>query len=174
LNKSDTMKVLAVLEVSYPQHFKSLSQVQKNNMVNLWTKLFQHDNYKIVITAVEHHIMNDTKGFFPVIGAIREMMYQLNNLNEITEQEAWNIIRKAISNSYTVRESFEAMPPLVKRIVGSASQLGSWALMDLNTVNSVVSSNFQRSYKALAAKQKGIVKINPMLTTNNTKLLEVD
>ena len=73
-----------------------------------------------------------------------------------------------------MRESFEAMPPLVKRIVGSASQLGSWALMDLNTVNSVVSSNFQRSYKALAASQKEIIKINPMLTGSNTKLLGGD
>jgi len=38
--------------------------------------------------------------------------------------------------------------------VGSPNQLRAWALMDEETVQSVVASNFQRSYKAIAAKQK--------------------
>ena len=172
MNKQETVKLLSMLKVAYPKFFVSTTDEEMQMQISLWFNCLKDYSFDMIQQSVYDLIK--TLKFPPTIADITESIYKLTHKDELTEQEAWNIIRKAISNSYTVRASFEAMPPLVKRIVGSASQLGSWALMDMNTVNSVVSSNFQRSYKALAAKQKEIVKINPMLTGTNTKLLEVD
>ena len=65
----------------------------------------------------------------------------------MTPQEAWNLVAKAIRNSaYESREEFDKLPTDLQRLVGSPNQLRDWALMDSDTVHSVISSNFQRSF----------------------------
>jgi predicted small lipoprotein YifL len=74
---------------------------------------------------------------------------------EMTEQEAWALVSKAIRNSaYNSAEEFAKLPPVVQRLVGSPSQLREWGQMDSDTVNSVVASNFQRSYRARAKNER--------------------
>jgi hypothetical protein len=55
---------------------------------------------------------------------------------------------------YNAAEEFQRLPPLLQRIVGSPNQLREWAIMEAETVNSVVQSNFMRSYKAVVAQEK--------------------
>jgi len=43
---------------------------------------------------------------------------------------------------------------LLQKIVGSPNTLREWALMDVETVNSVIQSNFMRSYRAKMTKMK--------------------
>jgi len=43
---------------------------------------------------------------------------------------------------------------VTQRIIGSKQILYQWAMMDSNQVQSVIASNFQRSYRALAAGEK--------------------
>ena len=75
--------------------------------------------------------------------------------NEMTEQEAWSLVLKALSNgTYGSQKEFDKLPPVLQRLVGSPNQLKEWALMDSDTVNSVVASNFQRSYRARAANER--------------------
>lgn len=63
--------------------------------------------------------------------------------------EAWNLVAKALRNSaYGSEEEFAKLPPAVQRVAHSPSQLREWALMDADTVQSVVASNFQRAYTA--------------------------
>lgn len=47
----------------------------------------------------------------------------------------------------------------MQRLVGSASQLREWAMMDADTVSSVVASNFQRSYKVRAKNEREILAL---------------
>ncbi|MFR8332153.1 MAG: hypothetical protein ACLU9S_07140 [Oscillospiraceae bacterium] len=63
--------------------------------------------------------------------------------------EAWNLVAKALRNSaYGSEEEFAKLPPAVQRVAHSPFQLREWALMDADTVQSVVASNFQRAYTA--------------------------
>ena len=67
----------------------------------------------------------------------------------IAAMEAWNLVAKALRNSaYGSEEEFAKLPPAVQRVAHSPSQLREWALMDADTVQSVVASNFQRAYTA--------------------------
>ena len=174
MNKSETMKVLAILEVAYPQHFKSLSETQKINLGTLWGMMFKNDIYQNVMGSVEIYISNDTKGFFPIIGAIKEQMYNLNNPDQPTELEAWNTVKKVLGKAYyQTIECWDKLSPLVQRAVGSPSELKDWSMLELDQLNGVTASLFQRSYRAIAQTQKENTKINN-LQLGNKKLKEIE
>jgi hypothetical protein len=72
---------------------------------------------------------------------------------QMSEMEAWGRVKSAMSY-YNAAETFERLPPILRRIIGSPNQLREWAVMEAETVNSVVQSNFMRSYKAVVAQEK--------------------
>ena len=62
------------------------------------------------------------------------------------------MVQKACKHSYyNAEEEFNKLPDTVRAVVGSAGTLHDWASMDLDTLCSVVASNFQRSYTARAS-----------------------
>ena len=71
----------------------------------------------------------------------------------MTEMEAWSRVRGAISY-YHANEAFANLPPMLLKIVGSPNPLREWALMNGEVVNSVIQSNFMRSYKAKVEQEK--------------------
>lgn len=150
MNRTEVLAVMSVLKTEYP----SLYRDDPAAAVNLWCDMFREDPPELVGAAVKALIASDTKGFPPHIGAIKEKMRQITAPNIDTEAEAWGKVLKAISRGiYSSKEEFERFPPVIQRIVGSPNQLMEWAMMDSGTVQSVVASNFQRSYRA-KMKQK--------------------
>jgi hypothetical protein len=78
----------------------------------------------------------------------------------MTEQEAWGYVAKALSRSgYYAQEEFEKLPEQIQRVVGSANQLRDWAMVDNDTLQTVVASNFQRSFRARAKNDKEYLAI---------------
>ena len=71
----------------------------------------------------------------------------------MTEEEAWSKVKICISN-YHASDMFETLPDILKSLVGSPNQLREWALMDLGQLNTVVKSNFVRSYKERARLER--------------------
>ena len=149
-----TISVLAVLKTAYPQFYRGLSEQELQDTVALWAEMFAGDSFEMVKAAVKAHIANDAKGFPPVIGQIKEAIRRISQPDEMTELEAWGFVARALRNSgYNSQQEFDRLPPVVQRVVGSPSQLREWAIMDSDTVQSVVASNFQRSYKARAKSE---------------------
>ena len=74
---------------------------------------------------------------------------------DMTPQEAWQLVNAATQRGiYHAKDEFDKLPPVVQRIVGSPNQLKEWAMMDAETVQSVIASNFQRSYTVRAEKER--------------------
>ncbi len=152
MNQTETLKIMAVLRGAYPAFYRDMSRKEAESVVALWAEMFAEDDVAIVAAAVKALIATDDKGFPPHIGAVKARVRQLTQPAGMTPQEAWNLVAKAIRNSaYESREEFDKLPPDLQRLVGSPNQLRDWALMDSDTVHSVVASNFQRSF---AARQK--------------------
>ena len=123
---------------------------------------FRNDDKNLVMAAVEAFIATDIKGFAPSIGAIKDKMATIKAAGngELTELEAWGLVMRALENSgYNYAQEFAKLPPVVQRCIGEPLQLHYWALMDIDTVNSVVASNFQRSYRARAAHVRELEKL---------------
>lgn len=155
MTREETIKVLAVLKAAYPAFYRGMKADELNGIVNLWASQFEGDDYKTVGAAVQAHIATDTKGYPPHIGAIKETIRKITQPDEMSEMEAWGYVASALRNSgYNSVTEFDKLPPVVRRIVGSPSQLREWAMMDSDTVQSVVQSNFMRSYRARAQHER--------------------
>lgn len=155
MNREQTAAVLSIMRAAYPSFYRDMGKRELENIVDLWQTMFDDDDPTMVTGAVKAFIATDKKGFPPVVGVIKEKLRQITQPPMMTEQEAWAIVFKAIQNSgYKSREEFEALPPLLRSLVGSPSQLRQWGLMDEDTVQSVIASNFMRSYRARAQSQQ--------------------
>ena len=155
MTRDDTIDLLAVLKAAYPNFYRGMTAKEANGVVDLWHEMFKDQPVQIVGMAVKALIATDTKGFPPHIGAVKDAIRKLTQPQEMTEIEAWNIVRNAIrSYSWDAKEQFDKLPPVLQQLVGSPRQLVEWGQMDAETVSSVVASNFQRSYKARAANER--------------------
>ena len=152
MDKSEATKVLAILRIAYPSFYKGMSVKDADDTVVLWAALFRDDTFELVSAAVKTLIVTDEKGYPPYIGAVKTMIAKLTEPPTLTEMEAWNLIRTKLS-AYATHEDFLELPELIRRAVGSASQLCQWAQMDRESLP-VIMSNFMRSYKSAVTEQR--------------------
>lgn len=157
---SQTAQMMAILRAAYPRFYIGMTDEDAEAALNLWHGFFADDDASLVSDAVKAFIANDTKGFPPSIGQIREKLDTINqavNGFELTPQSAWGLVKKAMKDSaYHSAERFAELPEVVREVVGSPSQLHDWAVSDDGVSESVLASNFQRSYAARAEQHRTI------------------
>lgn len=160
MTREETLGIMSVLKATYPNYYKGMSKTDAIAVVDLWASMFAEDSLPVVTAAVKALLASDTKGYPPHIGAVKEKVRLITTPQETTEQEAWALVMKAIKNSgYKSREEFDKLPPMLQRLVGSPNQLREWGMMDMDTVGTVVASNFMRSYRARSQSEKEIAAL---------------
>lgn len=131
--------------------------------MNVWYTLLCDLEYEDVSKAIQKHMMSST--FIPTVADIRTAASQFKPSGEIrqmSELDAWDRVRKAISNSiYNAESEFSKLLPVIQKAVGSPHNLEEWATLDSDTVNSVIQSNFLRSYRAEVARETELQKLSP-------------
>lgn len=148
MNRAETLDILSNLKVIYPHSFKKMSSNDQRIFVESWERQFKDCTYKQVRNAIDSIISSNTSDFAPNIATIKQMILSLEEPDQLTEQEAWNLVYHAICNiSQTNTKEFDNLPMTLQRLVGSPSQLREWGQMNTDQVQSVISSNFQRSYR---------------------------
>ncbi len=154
----ETLQIMAILKTAYPNYYKGGSDLEQ--AAALWAELFADDDVLVVAAAVKAFIVNDNKGFPPVIGQIKTMVCDLTSPKEMTELEAWGLVSAALRNSlYNSEDEYRKLPPVIQRIVGSPSVLREWAQSDINELQTVIASNFQRSYRAMAKSEREFIAL---------------
>lgn len=155
MTRQETGIIMDILTTAYPAFYNGRNAPDMRMTVNLWAEMFAEDDVKIVAAAVKALIATDDKGFPPHIGAVKNRIRQISNPDEMTEQEAWALISKALRDGYYNAEAeFAKLPPLVQDVVHDPRQLREWSMMDESTVQSVVASNVQRSFRAKAKSRR--------------------
>lgn len=164
----EVKNILTILRINYPHSFKDLSKEDGEAYLNLWAEAFKEDDTELVASAVKSIIYGDKREFAPNIGQVKNRMAELLNTgNEISEQEAWNMVYKAVCRSiHDSEKEFAKLPATVQRVVGSPNMLKEWAMSNTDEVNTVIASNFMRSYKARAKAEK-----EEMLLPNEIKTM---
>lgn len=149
MDLSETGRILALIQAYYP---KFADGRDVNVTARAWQLIFADDEYEQVQRAVVAFVATDAKGFAPMPGALKSLMVQ--RPDAMSAMQAWHMVRRATENSlYNSVEEFSKLPPLCQRIVGAPGTLRDWAMMDLSELDTVVGSNFQRSYRQLEADQ---------------------
>lgn len=153
MDKVDTIKILAILKTAYPAFYKDMPDEDVEQTIDLWASLFAGDRLDIVIEAVKS--LTCTLKFPPTIADVKDKIALITQPVHMTEMEAWGMVSKALQKAgWYAEEAYSNLPPLIQRIVGSPNQLKEWAMMESETVNSVIQSNFMRSYKAAITREK--------------------
>ena len=153
---AETSKILAVLRVAYPHSFLRQTKTEAALLIELWADMFKADKYEDVDKAVRAYIASDESGYAPTVGQIRAHMLRMSPAgNTMTAQEASSLLVKAVNKSgWHAEEAFNELPAVVQKVVRSPRMLKEWSQMDSQTFNSVIISNFQRSYSAEVNRQR--------------------
>ena len=156
----ETKTILTLLQTEYPQSFSKMDDRAMAMKLKLWASEFQHDDYRAVYAVVRSIISAGAREFAPNIGVIRDKLSSYSTDGELTENEAWSLVSKALHNGlYGSQKEYDKLPPAVQKAVGEPEQLKRWAMMDESEVQSVVASNFQRSYRTIAFRERELAKI---------------
>ena len=158
----ETRAILKIVKAEWPQSFSGMTRDDAEARLNLWAEMFSCDDARLVGAAVKAIIVAGNREFAPNVGTIKEQMRKMTDAGDKTEAEAWARIRKAIRNSgYEAREEFDQLPAILKKLVGSPSQLHEWSMMDSEELNTVVASNVQRAYRTMKQRENEAMKLPP-------------
>ena len=199
MNYDETLAIMSVLKAAYPNFYKDMKRGEAEGIVSLWAEMFKDEPAELVAAAVKTHIASDQKGFPPHIGAIKDAIVKLTKPPELdmSEMEAWNLVRRAIHGASmeawsrkwrngvqdprtSAEVNYEALPPVLQKIVGSPNQLAAWERLDGQEIDTVLQSNFMRSFRARAAHEREMLampsdvrsKIGTLTAGMQTPMLE--
>lgn len=153
MNSRDMMAILDKARAFYPAFFEKKTDEALLEIAESWATLFARISTAVFANAFQATILSSK--FFPTPSEVCEKLGATAKQAELTEQEAWGLVREALKRGRSDNgAAWDSLPSQVQRAVGNAGVLRDWALMDAGTVNSVIASNFMRSYRMVAERQE--------------------
>jgi len=147
----ETKKLLMMIEAAFP-NFKVENPKET---ANTWHWLLTEYPANVILGSFQIYVKTNKTGFAPSVSQLINGVHEPTQIERQTEGEAWALVKKAMSDSnYHAEDRFNELPEAVQRAVGSPSMLRQWAQTDSDEVNTVVMSNFQRTYRAILNKQE--------------------
>ncbi len=144
MDREETKKIIRIMCASYPNY----KPADISETIDVWASMLSDYSYEHIAVALKSYIATDTSGFAPSVGKMIQKANSLVGNGELNEIEAWTLVSKAIRNGYYGAEKeFEKLPPIVQKSVGSPEQLRMWATTDSKSIETVVASNFMKTYK---------------------------
>lgn len=155
MTRDDMKKILFIMSKAYPTF-----QVKDSEEVDLWHEMLKDYEFQGIAAALKAYIATNNTAFAPSIGQLIGQYHSLVQQDQMSELQAWSYVRKALNNGlYGYVQEFEKLPPVIQQAVGSADNLHSWAISDLESIETVVQSNFLRSYRQCVAREKAARRI---------------
>ena len=168
MSRDETVNLIRSIVSLYPNWKpENLSET-----VNAWQWALEEYPAPAVKAALQIYVKTNNTGFAPSVSQLIGSMYSVQENNELSEGEAWHLVKRAIADSgYHAQERYDELPPLVQRAIGGPEMLHVWGQTDSSEVNTVIMSNFQRTYRALLSKQEFSNKI-PESISDIVKLID--
>lgn len=125
--------------------------------VDVWNMMLNNYSYEQVSVALKAYINSDISGFAPSIGQLIGKIQTISQPQELDGMTAWGLVSKALRNgTYGAVEEFNKLPPLVRQAVGMPDNLKNWATSDYQTIETVIQSNFLRTYETVVKRANEI------------------
>lgn len=155
MDRSETLKIMAVLKAGYPQYYGKQSADDVRAAVQLWQTIFAGDSYEAMNAAVLAYISSDGSGYPPNPGKIKEMLRKVTGSADMTPMEAWGLVRKALRNSgYEAGKEYAKLPKEIQAVLGSPSRLRDWCMIDEVTLENFTAPRFMASYKEIVEQYR--------------------
>lgn len=156
MTREEIKKIIMVMAASYPNY----KPLDISMTVDAWQMMLEEYSYNEIALALKAYITSDSSGFAPSIGQLIEKLHIITDPQEMSELEAWGLVYKAICNSgYNAESEFAKLPEACQRAVGNPANLREWAMMDIDTVQSVEQSHFIRNYRTILSRMREEAKM---------------
>lgn len=153
MTREETVKIIRIMCDCYPNY-------KPNNLsetVDVWNMMLNNYSYEQVSVALKAYINSDISGFAPSIGQLIGKIQTISQPQELDGMAAWGLVSKALRNgTYGAAEEFNKLPPLVRQAVGMPDNLKNWATSDYQTIETVIQSNFLRTYETVVKRANEI------------------
>lgn len=151
MDKRDALKVMKVLKIAFPTFYRDYTADELGDTAAMWASMLGDYSYADVAKAVQATIA--VNKFPPTIAEVIEKIHSLHGQG-MSEMEAWGYISKAVrSSTYRSREEWERLPAELQKIV-SPDMLRNWAMTEAEDVETVIQSNFIKTFRTTQARQK--------------------
>jgi len=155
MNSIETAKILGTMTALFP-NFK-ISEDEYTNTLKSWAIVFADYDYKTIEQALLMFVRTSGSAFAPSAPQLLAMTQKPAEMAQMNPIEAWGLVNKAVRRSiYYAEEEFEKLPAAIQKTVGSADQLRAWAMSEEDTLETVIASNFQKTYRATLDRQREI------------------
>lgn len=150
----ETQKIITTIAAMFP----TFKVNDKATTLEAWNWALQDYSYNEVSQALNLYIKTSSNNFAPSVSQLIGLMHKEDELSYPTEAEAWEMVRKACGRLdwYLPEKEFSRLPEIVRMAVVSPSNLKEWAMLDIDEFETVISSNFQRTYRAIIERRKEI------------------
>lgn len=149
-------KLLMTIQAYYPNY----NPPDKKVTLNAWYIMLAEYPEELVLQALRACIATNTSGFAPDVGQIMSKIQTISQPQELDGMAAWGLVSKALRNgAYGAVEEFNKLPPLVRQAVGIPGNLKNWATSDYQTIETVIQSNFLRTYEVIVKRETEISRM---------------
>lgn len=153
MTREETVKIIRIMSDCYPNYKPS----NLSETVDVWHMMLDEYSYNQVSIALKAYVASDTSGFAPSIGQLIGKIQTISQPQELDGMTAWGLVSKALRNgTYGAVEEFNKLPPLVRQAVGMPDNLKNWAISDYQTIETVIQSNFLRTYETIVKRANEI------------------
>lgn len=153
MTREQVGKLLMTIQAYYPNY----NPPDKEITLNAWYIMLAEYPEELVLQALRACIATNTSGFAPDVGQIMSKIQTISQPQELDGMTAWGLVSKALRNgTYGAVEEFNKLPPLVRRAVGMPDNLKNWATSDYQTIETVIQSNFLRTYETVVKRANEI------------------
>ena len=151
MTTEETKKLLMTINALFP----TWKVENPQETVMAWSWALKDYPAEGIMGALEIYSKTDKSGFAPSVSQLINCMHKPTDNGQLSEGEAWALVKKAIQDgNYHSEERFAELPPLVQKAVGTPSMIRQWAMCETSEVNTVIMSNFQRSYKTILSRNE--------------------
>ena len=155
-----TREQVGKLLMTIQAYYSNYNPPDKEITLNAWYEMFAEYPEELVLQALRACIATNTSGFAPDVGQIMSKIQTISQPQELDGMAAWGLVSKALRNgTYGAVEEFNKLPSLVRQAVGMPDNLKNWATADYQTIETVIQSNFLRTYETVV---KRVNEINRM------------
>lgn len=155
MTKQETVKFISIVKASFPYWGSKLSPDELKVTVEIWAEMLGEYDFKIVMSAMKV-IIATKKDFPPSIAEVIEKIQFLSSGGNtgLSEVEAWSMVRKAVANGmYGAKEEFDRLPKEIQIALREPATLKNWSQLEGDELDTVVASNFMRSYKEVKKRE---------------------
>lgn len=153
MTREETVEIIHIVCDCYP-NFKP---EDLSRTIDAWQVMLEEYSCEQVAVALKAYITSNTSGFAPSVGEIVAKIQLVSQPQELDGMTAWGLVSKALRNgTYGAVEEFKKLPPLVRQAVGMPDNLKNWATSDYQTIETVIQSNFLRTYETVVKRANEI------------------